>query len=200
MAEEKTKADITKEKVVTTVLEIVAVEGMKGLTTRKICEKAGIAKGTLYHHFENMDDIVIQSLNILSSKMMKGFGTMSFDSVEHFFTTLGLMAIDAVEKQKEKGMKTTSLMDELINNSNMFKATKLIHKQWYEIVRSKILELTDNRVSDEVASEIAKTLNIVIAGFKTMLYYEDDLDSIKKLWKKQAHRLASFTDESKWRD
>lgn len=200
MVEERTKADITKEKVVAAVFEIVASEGMKGLTTRKLCEKAGIAKGTLYHHFENMDDIVIQSLEILSYKMMDGFKAMSFDSVEHFFVTIGLMAIDSVEKQKEKGLKTTSLMDELINNSDMNKATKIIHQKWYELTKSKILELAEHDISDEVASEIAKTVNIVIAGFKTMLYYEDDLDSIKKLWKKQAHRLASFTDENKWRD
>jgi predicted house-cleaning noncanonical NTP pyrophosphatase (MazG superfamily) len=91
-------------------------------------------------------------------------------------------------------------MDELINNSDMHKATKAIHHQWYELVKAKIHELAEQKVSDEVATEIAKTLNIVIAGFKTMLYYEDDLESIKRLWKKQAHRLASYTDENKWRD
>jgi hypothetical protein len=147
-----------------------------------------------------MDDIIIQSLEILSYKMMDGFKAMSFDSVEHFFVTIGLMAIDSVEKQKEKGLKTTSLMDELINNTDMHKATKAIHSQWYELVKEKIVELTEHEISDEVVSDIAKTLNIVIAGFKTTLYFEDDLDSIKRLWKKQAHRLASYTDENKWRD
>ncbi len=200
MVEERSKAEITKEKVVEAVLHIIATEGMKGVTTRKICEKAGIAKGTLYHHFDNIEDVLVQSLDIISQKMIDGFKAMTFNSVEHFFTDIGLMAIAEVEKQKQDGLKTTSLIDEMINNPTMHKATKIIHKKWYELVKAKIHKLAEHDVSEEVASDIAKTLNIVIAGFKTTLYFEDDLDSIKRLWKKQAHRLASFTDEHKWRD
>lgn len=200
MAEERTKAEITKDKVVEAVLFIIATEGMSGVTTRKICEKAGIAKGTLYHHFNNIEDVLMQSFDIISQKMIDGFKAMSFDSVEHFFTEIGLMAINEVEKQKKNGMKTTSLFDEMINNPTMHQVSKDIHHKWYELTKAKIRELADHEVSPEVSSDIAKTLNIVIAGFKTMLYFEDDLESIKKLWKKQAHRLASYTDENKWRD
>lgn len=200
MAEERTKAEITKDRIVEAVLTIISSDGMKGLTTRKLCEKAGIAKGTLYHHFDNIEDVLMQSLDIISQKIIDGFKATTFNSVEHFFTDIGLMAITEVEKQKKNGLKTTSLLDEMINNPTMYKATKLIHQKWYELTKAKIKKLSEHEVSEEVASDIAKTLNIVIAGFKTTLYFEDDLDSMKRLWKKQAHILASYTDENKWRN
>ena len=40
--------------------EIVAAEGLRGLTTRRISDKIGYTVGTLYNVFEDLDDLIIQ--------------------------------------------------------------------------------------------------------------------------------------------
>lgn len=110
---------MTKEKIVQAVMKIIAAEGMKGLTTRRICTEANVAKGTLYHHFQNMDDLLLKSVKHISDKMMVSIEAMKFKDVEDFFTTIGLFAIDSVEQQKKNGLRTMSVFDELINNPNL---------------------------------------------------------------------------------
>jgi AcrR family transcriptional regulator len=39
--------------------EIVATDGVRALTTRKIAAKIGYTVGTLYHFFKNLDDIIV---------------------------------------------------------------------------------------------------------------------------------------------
>lgn len=191
---------MTKDRIVEAVMKILGAEGMKGLTTRKICVEAGVAKGTLYHHFENMDSLFLESLKFIQDSMMDKIKSIDFKNIEDFFMTLGIMAIDAVEQQKKNGLRTLSVFDELVNNPVLHKFSKDVHKQWNDITKEKIIKFSKGSVSDETAREIALTFSIVIGGFKTILYYEDDLEFVKKLWKKLAKRLAKYVNEEKWRD
>lgn len=190
---------MTKEKIVQAVMKIIAAEGMKGLTTRRICTEANVAKGTLYHHFQNMDDLLLKSVKHISDKMMVSIEAMKFKDVEDFFTTIGLFAIDSVEQQKKNGLRTMSVFDELINNPNLYKATQDVHRMWIDISTEKIMALSPGNLSREVAYEISMTFNIVVGGFKSILYFQDDLEFVKKLWLKHAKQLAKYVNEEKWR-
>ncbi|HPA57410.1 MAG TPA: TetR/AcrR family transcriptional regulator [bacterium] len=191
---------MTKEKIVQAVMKIIAAEGMKGLTTRRICTEANVAKGTLYHHFQNMDDLLLKSVKHISDKMMVSIEAMKFKDVEDFFTTIGLFAIDSVEQQKKNGLRTMSVFDELINNPNLYKATQDVHRMWIDISTEKIMALSPGNLSREVAYEISMTFNIVVGGFKSILYFQDDLEFVKKLWLKHAKQLAKYVNEEKWRE
>lgn len=194
------KVDLTKEKIVEAVMKIIGAEGMKGLTTRRICQEANVAKGTLYHHFENMDDLLLQSVKHISDRMINSINMMKFNDIEDFFTTIGLMAIDSVEQQKKNGLRTMSVFDELVSNQDLYKATKEVHRQWIDISTQKIIELAPGHLSKETAYEISMTFNIVIGGFKSILYFQDDLQFVKKLWRKHAKQLAKYVNDEKWRE
>lgn len=40
--------------------DIVATEGLRDLSTRKVANRIGYSVGTLYNHFENLDDLIVQ--------------------------------------------------------------------------------------------------------------------------------------------
>jgi AcrR family transcriptional regulator len=193
------RGDQTKAKIVEVVMKIIARDGLKDLTTRKICEEAGIAKGTLYHHFENMENVVAESIRFVHAQMLEHFEKMEFDSLEQFFHTLGDASISAVEQQKKNGMKTPSFFDEFVNNPVLYKLQKDTLNEWHDLICRKIQILTEEVISDEVLKEIGTMLYIVISGFKMILYFEDDIEMVKNLWKKHSQLLASHVGEDKWR-
>jgi len=193
------RGDQTKAKIVQVVMKLIARDGLKDLTTRKICEEAGIAKGTLYHHFENMDNVVAESIRFVHAQMLEHFEKMEFKSLEEFFGTLGDASIAAVEEQKKNGLKTTSFFDEFVNNPVLYKLQKDTLKEWHDLICRKIQILTEEEISDEVLKEIGTMLYIVISGFKMILYFEDDIEMVKNLWKKHSQLLASHVGEDKWR-
>lgn len=55
-----TRAEL-KLMVIKATQEIVAKEGVRALTTRKIATHIGYTVGTLYHFFENIDDIILHA-------------------------------------------------------------------------------------------------------------------------------------------
>ncbi|MFO7735819.1 MAG: TetR/AcrR family transcriptional regulator [bacterium] len=193
------RADDTKAKIVEVVMKIIVRDGINNLTTRKICEEVGIAKGTLYHHFENMDNVVAESIRSVHAQMLEHFEKMEFDSIEQFFHTLGQASISAVEEQKRNGFKIASFFDEFVNNPVLYKLQKELLKDWHNLICSKIQILTEEDISDKVLKEIGTMLYIVITGFKMILYFEDDIEMVKKLWKKHSQLLSSHVGEDKWR-
>lgn len=48
----------TKEKIYATALKLINEKGYNNVTVDSICQKAGIAKGTFYVHFQAKDDII----------------------------------------------------------------------------------------------------------------------------------------------
>ncbi len=193
------RGDQTKAKIVEVVMKIIARDGFKDLTTRKICEEAGIAKGTLYHHFENMDNVVAESIRFMHDQALAYFENKDFGTLEEFFYTLGDVSMSIVIEQKENGRRLVSFFDETVSNPLLYDLQRQTLKDWHDLICRKIQFYTEEEISDEVLKEIGTTLYIVVAGFKLVLYFEDDVEMIKSLWKKHSKILASHVGEDKWR-
>lgn len=58
-ASRKETAEQTRQKILETAMDIIGDQGYAALTTNKLVKQAGIAKGTLYHHFENVEAVMI---------------------------------------------------------------------------------------------------------------------------------------------
>lgn len=57
------KGKKTREKILTTALDMFANSGYHKTTISAICEKAEVAEGTLYLYFKSKDDLMLSSLN-----------------------------------------------------------------------------------------------------------------------------------------
>lgn len=57
----KEKAVLTKNKVFETAITLIKEKGYDSVTVSQICEKAGVAKGTFYVHYNSKEDIIKES-------------------------------------------------------------------------------------------------------------------------------------------
>ncbi|WP_457597332.1 TetR/AcrR family transcriptional regulator [Hydrogenimonas sp.] len=113
------KQENTKSKIVEAAIDLIASEGYKGASMRKIAKKVGIRESAIYNHFENKEAIL---KTIVSEIFVTPF---SFDNVEEkalkgksflreFVVAYKLIAFD---KKKEKLFRV--LMIELFQNENL---------------------------------------------------------------------------------
>ena len=59
---------MTKNEILASILPLVSKEGLRNLSLSKIAENAGIAKSTLYSHFDSKDDMIDQLYLYLREK------------------------------------------------------------------------------------------------------------------------------------
>jgi AcrR family transcriptional regulator len=59
----------TRDRLIRASIGIVAREGLAAATTAAIAQKAGVAEGTLYRHFESKDDLLIAAYRQLKDEV-----------------------------------------------------------------------------------------------------------------------------------
>lgn len=59
----------TQEKIVTTALKLFVQNGFHGTPTSKIAKEAGVANGTLFHHYQTKEDLIVSSYFYVKRKM-----------------------------------------------------------------------------------------------------------------------------------
>lgn len=63
---------ITKEGIYKAVEEIIAEEGIEGLTMSRLAERAGMAKGTIYLYFKDKNELVQSAIDYSLSPLREG--------------------------------------------------------------------------------------------------------------------------------
>ncbi len=87
----KTRADQaleTKSKIIVAAIEIFTTEGINGLTSGKLAKKLEMSKGTLFHHFENMEEVHVAVLDQVIDSMTKEIDAVEYASTEEFVNTV----------------------------------------------------------------------------------------------------------------
>ena len=62
----KDNPEENREKVIAAAIALIEEHGADSITVRRVCEKADIATGTFYYHFQNKDDLMMHFVRGLS--------------------------------------------------------------------------------------------------------------------------------------
>ena len=76
---------IENKKCVTFALaEIMAVKPFHEISVTEVCKKAGVSKNTFYRHFENLSDVIYQSISEINEKLVEEAFSFSSHQVDDF--------------------------------------------------------------------------------------------------------------------
>ncbi|OOE92750.1 hypothetical protein BZG78_12855 [Salinivibrio sp. MA351] len=78
-----------RQHILSTTLEIVGNEGLAALTATKLGKKAGISKGALYHHFDNLDAVKYAAVDELISMFLAVAEPANFEDFESYLAVTG---------------------------------------------------------------------------------------------------------------
>ena len=80
-------SETRRQQVAEAALRTISEEGVGHFTTRAIAERVGISDGTLFRHFGNKEEIVLEALSLLEREMEVGFVSTGdpLEELEAFF-------------------------------------------------------------------------------------------------------------------
>ncbi len=194
----KERGEKTKMAIINAVMQIIAEEGKKGLTTRAIVERAGIGKGSLYHHFDNMDSIMEETIRTMHSLFINHFFSLEFSSVEDMLLKLGENVINSTEEMLRNGRGVTSLWDEVLSNKRLRDVVSEMNERYIDIISEKIRSLSDREPDPKRLRNTILSLMTFIAGMKNYLLLVDDFGEFRELWKEISQLMSKrlFEDRS----
>ncbi len=67
---EMTHSDQTRERLLTSGLNLLAVKGYRGAVTREIAAGAGVTEMTLYRHFRSKDELFAAAIDVNGKRML----------------------------------------------------------------------------------------------------------------------------------
>jgi AcrR family transcriptional regulator len=178
----KETAQATRIKIITAAFTIVGEESFAGLTSNKLVNVAGIAKGTLYHHFKSLDDVVSAMMQKITDDFMQSTPIEQFDSMAEYLDALGDYQINILVE------------DKVIMNVFYGFLPKSIHEKKYQLICQKLLDgacgqivpaiknFYGDNISPEKIERTIRMIDIFCIGFNFHLKVFEDKQAYKILW------------------
>jgi AcrR family transcriptional regulator len=80
--------DLTKEKIISESINLFMTYGLRSVTMDDIAKHLGMSKKTIYQHFKDKEEIIIQATNLVfdsENKMMCDIEDVAENAVEHLY-------------------------------------------------------------------------------------------------------------------
>ena len=193
----KLKGIKTKELILHTTLEIMFEEGTKAITTRNIVKRSGIGKGSLYHHFDTIDDIIFEAMMIVVNQYSKGIENLEFTTLEEFIKRIGYLTIDTIIEHADHGKSAIGLWEMILNND---KYLELINQKSTEFpsLISKIMyqNIKNDKISKKTLDEVALSLYTSLMGMEISIYMNPNEKLFKDMWNTTTKILLNYLNHA----
>jgi len=185
----------TRHRIIEAATAILIEEGKAGFTTRAICEKAAIGKGSLYHHFTDTHELIVE---IVRHFMDHYFGAMTdqqCDSVDDFFLKFGRQAIAQIGQNYQLRERFMPFLSELVADPHF--VTEAMEKSaiMQKALVEKLRALAGGDVPDAVIADTVLALITLMEGTESLMQFTRDEKRFSAMWERVARLLADHVKQ-----
>lgn len=118
------------------------------ITVKEICEKAGVNRSTFYLHYENIDDLLLETIDLINNRFLSAFNNETinpvFSNKDELFLITDKYLIPYLNliKEHKKIYKLIHQKPYIFNNQKTFKE---LYKNLFEIILEKYGVLDDEK-------------------------------------------------------
>lgn len=186
----------TKCAIIEASMVIIIEEGRQALTTRRICEKCGIGKGSLYHHFDDLHSVVTEVLRNFASHYFSQIVDQEFTSVRNMFERIGDTAISELIEHAKMYERFVSFIEEIVSNKEFVDEMMKKYEEFQIIIAGKVETLAGGRVEPEILQDTVLAVFTFIEGMEHLLQITRDEVKFRKMWKRIAGLLADNIEKN----
>ncbi|QQE13705.1 TetR/AcrR family transcriptional regulator [Planctomycetota bacterium] len=154
---------------------ILAAEGMDSLTSGRLCSVMGISKGTLFHHFPNMDRVKLSVLKYLVDQMENEVRSREHKDVWEYIYDTCDTSIRALEKHRDVFAALFYFMSKSVHDPEIRGVMQAYldrsMAEWTEILFGYV----GGNLPTEEKDHIARTIDMFFGGFFIHNFIYDDL-------------------------
>lgn len=177
------KSHETKKKIIFSALELLAKGGYEAFTAQNIINKAGISKGSLYHHFKSIDDIPVEAIkHLISSK--KYVPSVKLDLFYSFEDYLNHYYNYFIENSKKTDILSISLYynQKSLHNEEYRVNKNCLTNDLFEYHKNTIQFFYSKTIPDEIISPLIALIIFTTEGITAHSFMYQNPDKFKSTW------------------
>lgn len=186
----------TRQRIIEAAIHILIEEGKPGFTTRTICEKAGIGKGSLYHHFKDTHELLIEMVRQFMEHYFGAMTDQQFESVDDFFLKFGRQTIAQIRTSYKARERFMPFLSELVADPQFI--TEAMEKSvvMQKALTGKLRELAGGEVPDAVIADTVLALITLMEGTESLMQFTRDEKRFSAMWERVAKLLADHVKQN----
>ena len=170
---------MTKNEILASILPLASKEGLRNLSLSKIAENAGIAKSTLYSHFDSKDDMIDQLYLFLREKAKE---RMHIEVVDYGKIVKG-------KSLEEVLLYVVSSYDSINRDRDM--------KNFYAIIESEkaFSNIAARIITEETETMFTATKNLFYALEAEKIAHFPSIENASRLFAQSVHSTLTLIQD-----
>ncbi len=189
-------AQQTRAKIVQAAFDIVGNHGYSALTSNELVRVAGVAKGTLYHHFATMDDVIIGLMDYVIEMFMECLPLEGHKNFREYTTALGEFQQKSLSEDSRLTKVVYGYFPIGMSNEKFHRPAQRMISQAISKMTPVIRKFYSKDISDEHIKSAIRMINMFTLGFGVHQNFFHDPEKHLIIWNQFFQLIDSFLSNS----
>ncbi|MGK0291010.1 MAG: AcrR family transcriptional regulator [bacterium] len=178
----KERGKKTRIAIIEATLLILETSGMHSLSTRAIAKKAGISQSNLYHHFKNVDEILLASFEYYIEGELKLQDVGQYPDLESYLLKVIYLHKNCDQEDKESCSRSyLAFSEKVLFDKNFQIQLSNLHEKFNQYLRDSVKQLVNKDISEEKLEQFIFFFNMFREGVKAHQTYFHDCSIIENI-------------------
>ncbi len=170
-------------------LELVGEYGLQKFSTRALASKLQMSSANLYHHFQNMEEILVDATIYFFDEVREAALPKEYDGLEDFYIQLETSVVYFFENNKAFTRGYVIISGSYGNDEGYQK--KLLQKYQQNIESTEVIirKMLPANISEEDAEDFILGLVLLREGIHQLVVADTLKDSYLRIWRRMVKMM-----------
>ena len=197
MATRSEKATETKKRIIDGAVDLIREQGPEALTSGKLAKHLGISKGTLFHHFEDMNSIKLGLLETIFGEMDRNIRRADHKDLWALISSMIDATFGAIEKYRNVHDALLYFVSSSARDDDIRQRFKRHGEQMFREWRDVIFSHAQCEMKDDEKERFVRIIDMYFAGLCVHQLIFDDLEYYKMITEDFMEIMASYLEREK---
>jgi AcrR family transcriptional regulator len=188
-------AQKTKQKILTSALAIVGESGYESLTTNALVSRAEVAKGTLYHHFSNLDEVVYAMVEMIVEQSLDDVPVENFESIGQYLQAIGEYIVSDFTQDPRLMNAVFGFLPKGMKDPYFKEVAQNMLENACNRIAPAIKNFYCNRVTEQKIDNAIRMVDMFSAGFCIHFTILGEKERHQAIWRDFSLMLERYLEE-----
>ena len=174
------KGQEMKRSIVLSTIDLIASDGIEGISTQKLANSLNISKSNIFHHFKSVEAILDEVFSTILNTMIEPISNHHFDNVKEFMMFIGDGAFHLSNEDRSIYIVTFQLYTLSLHHQK-YKDLLLRQKEdIVQVISNELIRLSHS--NQEICTMVAEMILMTLDGYGLSSLLEENPNHYQKLW------------------